>query len=270
MTNTIDFKALAEPFTGREVKKLTKQWKDKKTGKEKQYSISYITARTVMNRLDTVVGPANWYTKFLSIPASKNVECTLFLRVDGEWIGKSDIGTPSDIEPDKGAVSDALKRAAVHWGIGRELYQEGTADLSAHDDNPSPLPDTKGQYDPRDDGYRDPEPSELDEHFGPRVQHDRERATTADAPEERDPVRETGQGGNETKLNGNTWPKLKDRLIEAGMADDSFHAFGRLKKIAGVPSDEDKPWPAINAHGWTHGDVWALFEQRIDEKEQSA
>ena len=127
----------------RAVKSLTKKWKDKKTGQEKSFVVSYVTARTVMNMLDTVIGPANWYATYEPF-AGGSVQCTLYLRIDGEWIGKSDVGTPSDIEPEKGAVSDAFKRAAVHWGIARELYNEGTATFETDDNDdyaPEPVHD---------------------------------------------------------------------------------------------------------------------------------
>ena len=39
-----------------------------------------------------------------------------------QWISKQDTGTESNMEPSKGAASDAQKRAASAWGIGRELY----------------------------------------------------------------------------------------------------------------------------------------------------
>ncbi|MCA1572759.1 MAG: hypothetical protein LC798_21195 [Chloroflexi bacterium] len=44
-------------------------------------------------------------------------------RVTVNGVTRSDVGMPSSQEPIKGAYSDALKRAAVHFGIGRELYE---------------------------------------------------------------------------------------------------------------------------------------------------
>lgn len=41
----------------------------------------------------------------------------------GEWIEKQDGAGATDMEPFKGGISGALKRAAVAWGIGRELYR---------------------------------------------------------------------------------------------------------------------------------------------------
>jgi hypothetical protein len=125
----IDWKALAEAIPREHIRKLEKT--SKKTGKTAY--IDYITARVVMNRLDKVLGPPNWYDTYNVLPDG-SIMCTLFLRINGEWIGKADVGTESDIEGEKGAFSVALKRAAVKWGIGRELYRDGTA----FDDDPTP------------------------------------------------------------------------------------------------------------------------------------
>jgi hypothetical protein len=38
------------------------------------------------------------------------------------WIWKSDGAGATDVEGEKGMLSDALKRAAVRWGVGRYLY----------------------------------------------------------------------------------------------------------------------------------------------------
>jgi hypothetical protein len=84
----------------------------------------YISSRNVMNRLDSVVGPANWRADFEPFGGG-SVKCTLYVRIGGEWVGKSDVGSGNAEDASnvwKGAVSDALKRAAVHWGIGRYLY----------------------------------------------------------------------------------------------------------------------------------------------------
>lgn len=89
-------------------------------------TLAYVTARFVQDRLDEAVGPANWQVVFESVPNSTAVRAGIGLNVgDGEdWIWKWDVGVPSSIEPDKGAHSDAFKRAAVQWGIARDLYDE--------------------------------------------------------------------------------------------------------------------------------------------------
>ena len=82
--------------------------------------VAYIDARDVMDTLDRVCGAENWQDDY------KVIDEKLFggvgIKVKDEWVWKWDTGTESDVEKDKGQVSDAFKRAAVHWGIGRFLY----------------------------------------------------------------------------------------------------------------------------------------------------
>ena len=94
--------------------------------------LSYVDARFVMQRLDDVGGRENWSATYEVIPHIPDaVFCTLGIKVedvDGQdgvvTVEKTDIGTGSQIEGTKGMVSDALKRAAVSFGIARELYVE--------------------------------------------------------------------------------------------------------------------------------------------------
>ena len=87
----------------------------------------YITARQVQDRLDKVLGPGHWSTRYRLIdPNGPAVECTLTIF----GVSKADIGYSNnpdaehETEPLKAAYSDAFKRAAVHFGIGRFLYGE--------------------------------------------------------------------------------------------------------------------------------------------------
>ena len=82
--------------------------------------VAYIDARQVMDLLDDVVKPENWQAKFSS--HKDNLFCELGIKIGDEWVWKSDCGVESNIEQQKGEASDAFKRAAVHWGIGRFLY----------------------------------------------------------------------------------------------------------------------------------------------------
>jgi hypothetical protein len=84
--------------------------------------LSYVDARQVQNRLDEVVGTENWQTHFSEVCG--NYCCTLSLRIDGEWVAKSDGAGETSIEGDKGGFSDAFKRAAVSFGIARYLYSD--------------------------------------------------------------------------------------------------------------------------------------------------
>lgn len=96
-------------------------------GQDQAAVLWYLDARAVMNRLDDVFGVAGWQTKFETAFDKAMVVCHLSCRVNGEWITKSDVGALSE-QPDEGdrykaAFSDSLKRSAIHWGIGRYLYE---------------------------------------------------------------------------------------------------------------------------------------------------
>lgn len=83
--------------------------------------VAYIDARCVQDRLDKVCGMANWKSE--TKVEKDNLYSILSILVEGEWIPKTDVGKESAYEKEKGEVSDALKRAGVHWGIGRFLYE---------------------------------------------------------------------------------------------------------------------------------------------------
>lgn len=93
--------------------------------------LAYIDARDVMDRLDEVVGPSGWEDSYKET-SSGRVICELGVDYGGGCIRyKSDGAGATDFEGDKGALSDAFKRAAVKHGIGRYLYgiKSGWVDL---------------------------------------------------------------------------------------------------------------------------------------------
>ena len=83
--------------------------------------VGYIDARTCMEALDTL--DPNWSAVHGDpiIIGNDLVGVPCALTVNG--VTRSDVGMPSSQDPIKGAYSDALKRAAVHFDIGRELYE---------------------------------------------------------------------------------------------------------------------------------------------------
>lgn len=93
---------------------------NQKTGKIWAEIALYVDARQIQDRLDEVVGFANWKTEYTT--SDKGVVCNLILKINGEWIGKQNGSDYSDIEAFKGGISGALVRAGVDWGIGRYLY----------------------------------------------------------------------------------------------------------------------------------------------------
>jgi hypothetical protein len=86
-----------------------------------------------MNRLDEVLGPENWWDDYVSNEHS--VICRLSIRLpeDGRVLTKADAGGYAGMADEgddaKSGHSDAFKRAGVKFGIARELYGDGVANL---------------------------------------------------------------------------------------------------------------------------------------------
>lgn len=87
----------------------------------------YKDARVDMNVLDETVGAENWQREHYECKG--NLFCRVGIRCGEpikspawEWVWKSDCGTESNTEAQKGEASDSFKRACFNWGIGRELY----------------------------------------------------------------------------------------------------------------------------------------------------
>jgi hypothetical protein len=88
-------------------------------------AVAYLDARAVMDRLDLVCG-LGWSDTY-EVRADGTFLCRLEIVVDGRTVQRCDVGSPSE-QPDggdrmKAAVSDALKRAAIKFGVGRYLYR---------------------------------------------------------------------------------------------------------------------------------------------------
>ena len=80
----------------------------------------YKDARVDMNILDETVGPEKWQREHYECKG--NLFCRVGIFNLGDWVWKSDCGTESNTEAQKGEASDSFKRACFNWGIGRELY----------------------------------------------------------------------------------------------------------------------------------------------------
>ncbi len=115
-------------------KEIPFQWRVQSTNQFWASCVAYIDARDVQDLLDDVVGPENWQCKYEEHKG--NLFCSIGIRTidifgraeEGDeincWTWKSDCGTESNVEKQKGEASDAFKRAAVMWGIGRFLYSK--------------------------------------------------------------------------------------------------------------------------------------------------
>ena len=92
----------------------------------------YKDARTDRRILDETVGPENWQCEFYCVNGV--TFCRVGIKCDGEWIWKSDCGSESNIEKEKGLASDAFKRACFKWGVGSSLYSTPKIKLKAPDE----------------------------------------------------------------------------------------------------------------------------------------
>jgi len=120
---------LSAPFSSQSV-----HWRVVAFNAEKTMArvMPYVDARAVIDRLNQVVGVGNWTDAFREVKLGDElaVECTLTIN----GVSKSDVGVAgSDEDSEDGprisraktAYSDARKRAAVPFGIGRYLYDLG-------------------------------------------------------------------------------------------------------------------------------------------------
>ena len=112
------YDALTAPFATDMI-----EWRVGSTNKDKTkcLPLCYIDARTVMDRLDTMCGPDGWQCNYTP-GVGGSIICNIGIETTNGWLWKADGAGATDIEGDKGALSDAFKRAAVRWGVARYLY----------------------------------------------------------------------------------------------------------------------------------------------------
>lgn len=117
--------ALKRPFEAHEI-----EWRVQQSGmkgdKPWAMCLAYVTNRAVMDRLDEVFGLAGWKNEYAPTPSMGGVMCGISFRHDGEWITKWDGADETQVEATKGGLSASMKRAVVHLGIGRYLYDLDT------------------------------------------------------------------------------------------------------------------------------------------------
>ena len=122
------WRKLAEPFPPGEV-----QWRVEALSRDKKRAlvVPYVDARTVLDRLDKVVGPEGWHDAYEVLSVAERLVkdergerrerlCEVKCRLTVLGVTKEDVGEGDSL---KAAFSDALKRAAVKFGVGRYLYR---------------------------------------------------------------------------------------------------------------------------------------------------
>lgn len=112
---------LKRPFEAHEI-----EWRVQQSGmkgdKAWAMCLVYVTNRAVMDRLDEVFGLAGWKNEFAPTPTMGGTMCGISFKDNGEWITKWDGAEDTQVEATKGGLSASMKRAVVHLGIGRYLY----------------------------------------------------------------------------------------------------------------------------------------------------
>lgn len=88
--------------------------------KSKITLLLYKDARVDMNILDETVGAEGWQCEYSEHKGI--LFCRIGILTENGWIWKEDAGSESNMDAEKGNASDAFKRAAFRWNIGRALY----------------------------------------------------------------------------------------------------------------------------------------------------
>ena len=135
-------------------KEIPFKWRVQSANQYGASCVAYIDSRQVQDLLDEVVGSENWQCKFEEHKGNLFCSIGIYSSVSTEeggglcWVWKSDCGTESQVEKQKGEASDAFKRAAVMWGIGRFLYSKKIIKLPVKEKNGKFLPysEKKNQF----------------------------------------------------------------------------------------------------------------------------
>jgi len=131
-------------------KEMPFKWRVQSTNQYGCTCVAYIDARDVQDILDEVLGAERWAVKYSEHKG--NLFCSIGIAINNDeqlgWVWKSDCGTESQVEKQKGEASDAFKRAAVMWGVGRFLYSLGIIKIK------EVIKDKNGKYQPAFGGNR--------------------------------------------------------------------------------------------------------------------
>jgi hypothetical protein len=125
------YKKLKEPFMDINAKGDSvpvHKWKVQTTKTGAAMCVPYIDSRMVTDRLNSVLGIDGWSNQLIETSESGLI-CEISVIIEGKEVTKSNIGTFSEYEKEKGQASDALKRAASNLGIGTYLYEIDPVEL---------------------------------------------------------------------------------------------------------------------------------------------
>lgn len=111
-------------------KEIPYKWRVQSFSKHKPQAtcVAYIDSRDVQDILD---GTCQWSDRYYE--ENGMLFCEITIYADGREYKRSDTGSESNVDKEKGHSSDAFKRAAVKFGVGRFLYSLGMEYLPANE-----------------------------------------------------------------------------------------------------------------------------------------
>ena len=182
--------------------------------KTEGYIAAYVDSRAIQRRLDKVVGWENWQNDFDVTQSAPNGEPTFVCKLSiystekGEWLTKSNGAGTTDIEPIKGGLSSAFKRAASMWGIGRYLYD--MKDIKCPVDQGKYIPDNeKYMLEQKYIKFIDKLLAEKNESGKQPSKENKKEEGTKAAPNEAPPKTQGGNEIPEGRFSGKQSPKNK-------------------------------------------------------------
>ena len=142
---------LKDPFDPKDIEWRVQQageQTDRATGEVKHWAmvLAYVTNRAIMDRLDEVFGIDGWSNEFKEAPDG-GILWGITAYFSEVPITKWDGADKTSIEATKGGLSNAMKRAAVQWGIGRYLYNLESNFVSMVADKPRDMNGWGGYHD---------------------------------------------------------------------------------------------------------------------------
>jgi len=119
-------------------KEIPFKWRVQSSNQYGATCVAYIDARDVQDIFDDVCGAENW--QVLYEEHKGNLFAKIGIKCGSDWVWKSDCGTESNVEKEKGEASDSFKRAGVMWGVGRFLYSLKIIKLPVKEKNGKYIP----------------------------------------------------------------------------------------------------------------------------------
>ena len=116
-------KALSAPFKESDVSWVVVATTNKNTPQMTELWAPYLEADPIIDRLDQVVGPSGWGLDIEAVGDRAAICRLTILGVMKAGAGQIAADQKTD-QPFKAAATDALKRAAVLFGIGRYLHDK--------------------------------------------------------------------------------------------------------------------------------------------------